>query len=170
MRVSARCRQFLDGLALPVPAEEIHPSVRAPGVAPQHLVDETHGFDVLLPVERGAKAKTRHGIRDRDLGDPLTLVFATNRIFRGRLCRREVFLDRRAEGRKALVRLRRLRRIAASAWSANRVRRSAGALPARSRARMAGGGLAPSRIPPSVALDGDATPSHAAASACDNRS
>ena len=86
---------------MPVPAEKVHPSIRARGVALQHLFDEAHAFDVLLPVERGAEAKARDGIRHGDLGDPLALVFAANRVFRGRLRRHQVFLDRHADGRQA---------------------------------------------------------------------
>ena len=86
---------------MPVPAEKVHPSIRARGVALQYLFDEAHAFDVLLPVERGAEAKARDGIRHGDLGDPLALVFTANRVLGGRLRRHEVFLDRHADGRQA---------------------------------------------------------------------
>ena len=100
LRVSGRGRQLLDRLALPVAAEEVHPSVRAGGIALQHLLDQADRLEILAPVERRAEAQARNRIGHRHLVGRLALVFAANRRFRGRLLRREVLLDRRADRRQ----------------------------------------------------------------------
>ena len=100
LRVSARRRELLDRLALSIATEEVHPSVRAGRIALQHLLDQADRLDVLAPVERGAEAQAGNGIGHRHLVGRLALVFAANRRFRGRLLRREVLLDRRADRRQ----------------------------------------------------------------------
>ena len=100
LRVSARRREFLDRLALSIAAEEVHPSVRAGGIALQDLLDQTHRLDILAPIDRGAQAQAGDGIGHRHLVGRLPLVLAANRRFRGRLLRREVLLDRRANRRQ----------------------------------------------------------------------
>ena len=97
LSVTARCRELLDGLTLPIPAEEVHPAVCTGGIALQDVLDQTDRLDVLAPVERGAEAQAGDGIGHRDLVGRLPLVFAANRRFRGRLLCREVVFDRRAD-------------------------------------------------------------------------
>src|SRR5206468_442491 len=89
-----------DRLALSISAEEVHPSVRAGGVAPQDLLDQAHRLHVLAPIERGTEAQAGNGVGDRHLIGGLTLVFAANRRFRSRVLRREVLFDRRADRRQ----------------------------------------------------------------------
>ena len=100
LRVAARRGELLDRLALPISAEEVHPPVGAGGIALQHLLDQAHRLDILAPVERGAEAQARDRIGDRHLVGGLPLVLAANRRFRGRLLRREMRLDRRADRRQ----------------------------------------------------------------------
>ena len=40
LRLSARGRELLDRLTLPVAAQEVHSSIRAGGIALQHLLDQ----------------------------------------------------------------------------------------------------------------------------------
>ena len=100
LRVSVRRGELLDRLALPIAAEEVHPSVRAGGIALQDLLDQAHRLDILAPVERRAEAQAGDGVGHRHLVGRLALVLAANRRFRGRLLRREVLLDRRTDRRQ----------------------------------------------------------------------
>ena len=101
LRVAVWRREFLNGLALTISAEKVHPSVRAGGIALQHLFDETHRLDVLAPIDRRAEAQAGNGIGERDLVRRLPLMFAANRGFGSRLARREVLFDRHADRRQA---------------------------------------------------------------------
>ena len=67
----------------------------------QHPFNQADGFDVLLPVERRAQTKTRHGVCHRDLRHTLTLEFAPNRLFGCRVSQREVVVDGDANRRQA---------------------------------------------------------------------
>ena len=87
LRVAARRRQFLDRLALSIATEEVHPSVRACRIALQDVLDQTHGLDVLAPIERRTEPQAGNGVGDRHLVGGLPLVLAANRGFRGRLLR-----------------------------------------------------------------------------------
>ena len=100
LRVSARRRELLNRLALSISTEEVHPSVRTGGIALQCVLDQTHGLDILAPIEGGAQAQAGNGIGHRDLVGRLPLMLAANRRFGGRLLRREVLLDRRPDRRQ----------------------------------------------------------------------
>src|SRR5712692_5278658 len=67
---------LLHRAALSIAAEEIHPSIRARGIALEDVLDQTHRLDVLAPVERGAEAQTRDGVRHRHLVGRLPPVLA----------------------------------------------------------------------------------------------
>ena len=79
----ARARRHLfDGLSLTIATEEIHGRVDASGIAPQHPLDETHGLEVLAPVERGAEPKARDRVLDGDLRGRLPLMLDADDVFR----------------------------------------------------------------------------------------
>jgi hypothetical protein len=81
-----------------IPAQEVHASVGARGIALQHLFDEAHRLDVLLPVQRRAQAEARDGVGDRGLRHTLALMLAADRVLGRGLARREVVVHRRAHG------------------------------------------------------------------------
>ena len=101
LSVSARRGEFLNRLALSIPAEEVHPSIRAGGIPLQHLFDQADRLDILAPINGGTEAQAADGIGHRDLVCGLPLMLAANRRFRGCFPRRQVFLDRRTDGRQA---------------------------------------------------------------------
>src|SRR5207247_9525230 len=71
LRVSARRRELINRLALSISTEEVHPSVRTGGIALQCVLDQTHGLDILAPIEGGAQAPAGDGIGHRGLvGSP----------------------------------------------------------------------------------------------------
>jgi hypothetical protein len=92
-------RQLLDRLPLLIAAQEIHARVGTRGIALEHLFDQAHRLDVLLPVEGGAEPETGDGIRHRDLGHSLTLVLVPNRVFRGGVKQRQVIVNSHADRR-----------------------------------------------------------------------
>ena len=100
LRVAARRRELLDGLALPVAAEKIHAAVRAGRIALKHLFDEAHRLEVLAPVERRAETETADRVCDGYLVGRLPLMLAANGRFHRRPLRHEVVLDRRANRRQ----------------------------------------------------------------------
>jgi hypothetical protein len=100
LRVAAGRGELLNCLTLPISTEEVHPSVCPGGIALQDTFDQTHGLDKLAPIEGGDQAQAGNGVPHRYLVGRLPLVFAANCLFRGRLLRREVLLDRRADRRQ----------------------------------------------------------------------
>ena len=102
LRIAAsQVGQLLDGLPLPIAAEEIHARVDAGRIAPQRLLDEADGLDVGRIVHRAAQAQARNHVGDRCLAGSLLLVLFANDFFRGDATRRKVVVDHRTQRRAA---------------------------------------------------------------------
>ena len=78
--VPAGHRQFLDGVAIPVAAAEVHPAVDARGIALEHLFDEAHVLEELAPVERRDQAETADQVGHPGLFNRLVLAFRADGV------------------------------------------------------------------------------------------
>ena len=101
LTLSAAVGQVLHRLAIAVAAREVHASIDARRVALQHAFDQAHRLEVLAPVECREQAQAGDDVGHGDLRRRLALVFATDRLFRGRLLRLEQRVHGRAHRREA---------------------------------------------------------------------
>ena len=80
LSLAGRHRQFLDGMAIPVAAAEVHPAVDASRVALEDLLDQAHALEELAPIERRDQAEAADQVRHAGLCGRLVLPFRPDRV------------------------------------------------------------------------------------------
>ncbi len=77
---TGRHGEFLDGVAIPVAAAEVHPAVDTRRIALEHLLDEAHAFEELTPIEGRNQAEAANQVGHGRLCGRLILPFRSNRV------------------------------------------------------------------------------------------
>jgi hypothetical protein len=89
----ARFGQFLDGLAVPVPAGEVHAAVDSCGIPLEHVLHQAHLLDRAVPVDRGHQPQARDRVAHGRVSHGLPLMLGADGLVDAEAHRLETALE-----------------------------------------------------------------------------